>query len=207
MTHRIVSYDAACYEGGQTREEKTMATRRRARRSVLRAVPKRVGKVQAEAEKVLSRGYSATLKALPPGPRKAVRDLTEQLEATAETLSKRGKRTLSVVEKSGKSFATRFERAMGDLDKRRAALLKRVERAFASLDRQRARALKTADKQVRATVASIESGVASVERRAVQAIAPLVRRLEIATHEDLDTLSRRVALLERKLGRRAKLAA
>jgi hypothetical protein len=188
-------------------KEKTMATRRTAKRSVLREVPKRVGKVQAEAEKVLSRGYSATLKALPAGPRKAVKDLTGQLEATADTLTKRGKRTLSVVEKSGKTFATRVERAMSDLDKRRAALLKRVERAFAGLDRQRARALKAADRQVRATVRSIESGVVSFERRAVHAIAPLVRRLEIATHEDLDTLSRRVALLERKLGRRAKLAA
>jgi hypothetical protein len=190
-----------------TKGDAIMATRTTMGRTVLREIPKRVGKVQAEAEKALGRGYRATLKALPAGPRKVVREFAEQIEETADDLTRRGKRTLRTVEQRGKTLTGRVEKAVEGLQKRGKKLVGRFERAFADLGRRRDRALKTATKQVKSAVASLETSVAGLERRTVGAINPIVQRLEIATHADLEKLSRRVAQLERKNGRRTKLAA
>ena len=176
-----------------------MATKR-GTGSVLRELPKRVGKAQAEAEKMLARGYKATLKALPSGPRKAVREITEQLEETAEDLTRRGKRTLRAVEKSGKTLGGRFERTVSLLRKRGKGLVTRMEKTLADLERRRGRAVKAAEKRVSATVEALQQG-------AVEVIEPLAHRLEIATQGDVDRLSKRLAHVERKLGRRTRMAA
>ena len=165
-----------------------MATRTM-RRSVLKAVPKRVEQVQTEAEKVIARGYKAALGRLPVGSRKAVKEFTGQVEEATEELSRRGKRMLTMAEKRGKTLWGRFDKAL------------------TVLERRGNRAVKAAGKSVAAVQVSLEKSVSRLERRAIAALRPMVRRLDIATHSDIEKLSKRVAQLERRLARRTKLAA
>jgi len=145
-------------------------------------LPKRLERVQAEAERAISRGYNATLGLLPAAPRKAVKEFAHQLEATAETLSKRGQQAFKSVERRGKALVNRVERAV-------RAVERRGERALASVETQGAKLAST------------------VEQRAARIVRPLARRLEIATLTDVERLSRRVAQLERRRSGGVKRAA
>lgn len=144
---------------------------RKARRNGL---PKQVKRVQAEAEKAISRGYKATLELLPAGPRKVVKELATQLETTTEDLTARGQKVLKLA------------------DKRRKALVGRVENAARVFERRSERAL-----------ARIESRgsklVARVERTAADVLRPLARRLDLAARSEVEELSKRLAHVERKL--------
>jgi len=151
-------------------------------RTVLNGLPKRAERAQAEAQKALTRGYKATLGLLPPGPRKTVTELAEQIEDAATDLGTRGRKALTLV------------------DKRRKALTARVEKAVTALDRRRARVLKAAEKQ-RQTLLS------AVAKNTVGLVKPLVRRLDIASASELDRLGKRLTVLERKLGARGRRAA
>lgn len=135
---------------------------------------KRLGTVQARAERAISRGYETTLGLLPPGPRQAVKDLTKQLEATADELSKRRAQTLKAVAKQRKVFG------------------QRVANAVRSVERRRSRALATAEKRGAELLSTVERQVAAVLR-------PIAHRLELATVRDLEQLTHRLAQLERKL--------
>lgn len=146
------------------------------------AVPKRFERVQAEAERAISRGYKATLELLPAGPRKAVKEFTSQIETTAEELSKRGQRALKVAAK------------------RRKALLGSVEKAVRALGRRGERARATAE--TRGTTLA-----ATVEQAAADFVRPLARRLDIAALSEVERLSKRMAQLERKLGNGPRRAA
>lgn len=172
-----------------------------------RAVLKRVRKGQVEAEKVLARGYKATLKALPPGPRKAVQGVADQLEVAADELTRRGKQTLHAVEKRGKTLAGGAEKAVAGLERRRRSLFAQAERLVADLDRRRGRALQAAEKRIAAALHRVERGAARLEQRVAAAIRPLAKRLDLAAQSEIDRLTKRVAQLERKLARRVKLAA
>jgi len=139
------------------------------------SLPRRLERVQTQAERAINRGYSATLDLLPPAPRKAVKELAHQLETTAEALSKRGQRAFRLVERRGRALVSRVEQAVRAVERRR-------ERAVARVEAQRARFAST------------------VEHGAARIVRPLVHRLEIATLPDVERLSRRVAQLERKRG-------
>jgi len=143
---------------------------------------KRLGTVQTQAERVISRGYATTLGMLPPGPRQAVKDLAKQLEATADELSKRRNQTVKAVAKRSK------------------VLSERVASAVRSVERNGSRALATAEKRGAALLSTVERQVAEVLR-------PIARRLELATVRDLEQLTRRLALLERKLSGSRRRAA
>jgi len=143
---------------------------------------KRLGTVQAQAERVISRGYETTLGMLPPGPRQAVKDLAKQLEATADELSKRRAQTVKAVVKRSK------------------ALNERVASAARSMERRRNRVLTTAEKRGTALLST-------VERRVAEVLRPIARRLELATVRDLEQLTRRLAQLERKLNGSRRRAA
>jgi len=145
-------------------------------------VTTRLNRIQSEAERAISRGYRATLELLPAGPRKAVKEFTSQLEATAENLSKRGQRALNAVERQRKTLRRRVDQAV-------RAVERRGERALATVEAQRTKL------------------VATVERRAVQAVKPLARRLDLATGSDVERLGKRLAHLERRLANGTRRAA
>jgi hypothetical protein len=142
---------------------------KKARRTGL---PKQVKR--AQAEKAISRGYKATLELLPAGPRKVVKELANQLETTAEELTARGQKVLKLA------------------DKRRKALVERVERAARTFERRGERALNTIESRGNKLVAR-------VERTAADVVRPLARRLDIAALSEVEQLSKRLTLLERKL--------
>ena len=137
-------------------------------------LPKQVKRVQAEAEKAISRGYKATLELLPAGPRKVVKDLANQLETTAEELTTRGQKVLKLA------------------DKRRKALVERVEHAAKTFERRSERALNTIERRG-------SNLVSRVERTAADVLRPLARRLDIAALSQVEELGKRLAQLERKL--------
>jgi hypothetical protein len=143
-------------------------------------VPKRLQRVQAEAERVIGRGYKATLELLPAGSRKAVKELASQVETTAGALTKRSQAALKAMEKQ------------------RKALLGRVGKAVRTFERNRERAFARVEVQSNKLAAA-------VEHRAAQVVKPLVRRFDIAAASELEKLSKRLAQVERKLagGRRA----
>lgn len=140
---------------------------------------KRLQRVQSETEKVISRSYKAALELLPPAPRKVVKDVASQLEATAEEFNERG------------------EKALKTADKQRKALLSRVEKAAKAFERRSGRALAMVETRSAQLVESFQQAAAD-------AVRPIVRRLDIATLSDVENLGRRLAQVERKLtnGRR-----
>lgn len=134
----------------------------------------RLGRVQAQAERTIGRGYRATLELLPPRSRKAVKGLADQIGSTAEELTARGRQAVKVIEK------------------RRQALRGRVAQEVKGFARRGERA--RAAVETRGTEL-----VATVERRFAQVLKPLARRLDIATASEVERLSKRLAQLERKL--------
>jgi polyhydroxyalkanoate synthesis regulator phasin len=159
-----------------------MATKRTTKRGpVLTALPKRIQRVQAEAEKALQQGYKATLGMLPPGPRKAVRELGNQLDDAATTLRARGRKVLHTVERRGEAVADRVERVVAEAEKRRARALRRLER-------ERAKWLE------------------AVEMGARRVLRTMADRLDVASAHDVAQLSKRVSMLERKLTARTRAA-
>lgn len=159
-----------------------MATKRTGKRAtVLAALPKRIERAQAEAEKAISRGYKATLQLLPPGPRKAVKDLGAQLDDATTELRARGRKALRSVERRGEAVADRVEAVVAQAERR-------SEKAFKRAERESAKWLE-----------AFETGA----RRAVRAV---VEQLDIASAHDVSQLSRRIATLERKLTTRKRAA-
>jgi polyhydroxyalkanoate synthesis regulator phasin len=75
----------------------------------------------------------------------------------------------------------------------------RVEKRATDLQKRGEWTLKNARKQG-------ENLVSRVETRAVEAMKPIVRRLDIASRNDIERLSRRVAQLERRFSRKPKHA-
>ena len=159
-----------------------MANKRTTKRgTVLAALPKRVQRVQAEAEKALNQGYKATLNLLPAGPRKAVRELGSQLDDAATKLRANGRKVLHTVERRGEAVADRVEKAVAGAEKR-------GERAVRRFERESAKWLE-----------AFESGA----RRALRAV---VDQLDLASARDVAQLSRRVGALERKRPTRKRAA-
>jgi hypothetical protein len=147
-------------------------------RAALKALPKRLERVQAEAEKAVTRGVKATLELLPPGTRKTVRELGEQLEDAASELRTRGRKVVRVMEKRG------------------GALAGRVEHRVAQLEKRGAKVLKTAEREGSRFLDALEVGATRVVRR-------LTSTLDIASASDVERLGKRLAVLERKLTGRA----
>jgi len=158
-----------------------MAKRTVKRATVRATLPKRIERAQAEAEKAISRGYKATLQLLPPGPRKAVRELGSQLDEAASDLRARGRKVLRTVEKRGERVADRVEAVVAQAERR-------GEKAFKRAERESAKWLE-----------AFETGA----RRALRAV---VDQLDIASAHDVSLLNRRVANLERKLTTRKRAA-
>ncbi|MFN8643496.1 MAG: hypothetical protein U0802_18235 [Candidatus Binatia bacterium] len=159
-----------------------MATKRTTKRgTVLTALPKRIERAQAEAEKALNRGVKKTLQMLPPGPRKAVRELGSQLDEAASDLRARSRKVLRTVERRGEAMADRVE-----------AVVHRAER-------RGERALKQAEREGTKWLEAIETGAKRVMRAVVE-------RLDVASAHDVSALARRVAVLERKLTGRKRAA-
>ncbi|HSQ00956.1 MAG TPA: hypothetical protein VL049_27360 [Candidatus Dormibacteraeota bacterium] len=159
-----------------------MATKRTTKRgTVLAALPKRMKRVQAGAEKALNQGYKATLQLLPPGPRKAVRELGSQIDDAASELRARSRKVLRGVERRGEAVADRVEAAVAGAERRGG-------RAVRNLERESAKWLE-----------AFETGA----RRMVRAV---VERLDVASARDVALLSKRVTNLERKLTSRKRAA-
>lgn len=146
------------------------------------ALPKRIQRVQAQAEKAISRSYKAALELLPAGPRKVVKDVASQLEATAEQLTERG------------------EKALKTAEKQRKALLSRVEKAAKAFERRSGRALTTVETRGAKLVETFQQAAADVVR-------PIVRRLDIATLSEVEQLGKRLSQVERRLANGTRRAA
>jgi hypothetical protein len=156
-----------------------MATRRTTKRgTVLAALPKRIERAQVEAEKALNRGVKATLKMLPPGPRKTVRELGD----AAGELRARGRKALRRVERRGER------------------VVDRVGAAINRAERRGERALRRAERESTRWLEAIETGARRVMRT-------MVERLDVASAHDVAALSKRVAMLERKFTVMRKRAA
>lgn len=158
-----------------------MAKRTVKRATVRATLPKRIERAQAEAEKAISRGYKATLQLLPPGPRKAVRELGSQIDEAASELRARGRKVLRGVEKRGERVADR------------------VDAVVARAERRGGKAFKLAERESAKWLEAFETGA----RRALRAV---VEQLDIASAHDVSLLNRRVANLERKLTTRKRAA-
>lgn len=159
-----------------------MASKRTTKRgTVLTALPTGMRRARAEAEKALHEGYKATLGILPPGPRKAVRELGSQLDEAATALRSRGRKVLRGVER------------------RREAVVDRVEAVVARAEKRGGRAVRTLERESAKWIEAFGTGA----RRAVRAVA---ERLDVASAHDVSLLSKRVALLERKLTARKRAA-
>jgi hypothetical protein len=141
-------------------------------------LPKRLQRVQVEAERAISRGYKAALETLPSGPRKVVKDFADQLEATAEELSERGEKILKQAEKRRKAFVARVDKAARAFERRGERVLTRGSKL-----------------------------VASFERAVADAVRPVARRLDIAALSELELLSKRLAQIERRLANGTRRAA
>jgi hypothetical protein len=81
--------------------------------------------------------------------------------------------------------------------KRVKSTVANVEKTAADLQKRSERALKNARKQGEKLVNRIESA-------AVEAVKPIVSRLDIASRNDVERLSRRVAQIERRFSRKPK---
>ncbi len=158
-----------------------MATKRMKRNPVLAALPKRIEKVQADAEKVINRGVKATLQLLPPGPRKAVRELGSQLDGAAGELRARGRKVLRGVERRGEKVAGQ------------------VEAAVAGAERRGGRAVRNLEREAAKILSAFEAGARTV-------LSAVSERLDIASAHDVARLSKRVANLERKIPARKRAA-
>jgi hypothetical protein len=158
-----------------------MATKRTKRNPVLAALPKRIEKVQADAEKVINRGVKATLQLLPPGPRKAVREFGSQLDGAAGQLRARGRKVLRGVERRG-------ERVAGQ-----------VEAAVAGAERRGGRAVRNLEREAAKVLSAFEASARTV-------LSAVSERLDIASAHDVALLSKRVANLERKIPARKRAA-
>lgn len=159
-----------------------MATKRMTKRGpVLAALPKRIQRVQAEAEKALNQGYKATLNMLPPGARKAVREVGTQIDEAATDLRTRGRKALRAAERRGE------------------AVVDRVESAVATAERRGGRALRDVERESAKWLDAFETGA----RRMMRA---MVQRFDVASAHDVSLLTKRVSMLERKLTSRKRAA-
>lgn len=159
-----------------------MASKRTTKRgTVLKALPKRVQRVQAEAEKALNQGVKATMDLLPPGPRKAVREFGSQLDDAATKLRANGRKVLRGVEKRSEAVADQVEAAIASAERRSSRAVRILEREGAKL-------------------------LQAFETSARRVVRTVVDQLDVASAHDVTLLSRRVANLERKLTSRKRAA-
>ena len=145
-----------------------------------------VGQARHQAERTLEKGWKATLEALPPPARKVVKEATGRIEKAATDLDKRRAHALKVVERQGKDL-------FGRLSKERRTLR-------SQLVKQR--------KELTALVSDrTKELTARLEKRTAQLVRPIVRALDLASRSDIERLSKRVSVLERRTGRKARHAA
>jgi hypothetical protein len=144
-------------------------------RTAVRGLPKRLERVQAQAEKAVTRGVAATLELLPPETRRTVRAIGGQLEDAAADLRARGRQVVRVVEKRG------------------TALAGQVERTVAQMEKRGSRALKTAERERSRWIRAVGAGAAQV-------LKTVASTLDIASASDVKDLGRRLSSLERKIG-------
>ena len=83
--------------------------------------------------------------------------------------------------------------------KRVKSTVANVEKTAATLQKRGERALKNARKQG-------ENLVSRIETAAVDAVKPIVSRLDIASRSDVESLSRRLTQIERRFSRKPKQA-
>jgi hypothetical protein len=116
----------------------------------------------------------ATLDLLPSDTRKAVRELSAQLEDAASDLRTRGRKVVTAVEKRG------------------TALVGDVERAVAQLEKRRAKALKSANKEGTRLIGLLQA-------RAEGVLRTVAETFDVASATDVANLGKRLSQLERKL--------
>jgi hypothetical protein len=140
------------------------------------------GRARTRAEKVLEQGWKATLEALPTPARKAVKETTARIEKVATDLEKRRAEAFKLATRQRKDLLGRFE-------KERKTLVGRLAKQRKELTSQ-----------------GIDLA-GRIEKGAVAVVKPLVRRLDVASRSDIERLNKRVAMLERRLGRKVRHAA
>ena len=89
--------------------------------SLLGGLPKRAEKARARAEKMLRSAWKQALDALPPRPRKAVKDVTARLEKATTQLQRRRDRAF-------KEVNARRDRLVSDVEHRAAKVVKPLVR-------------------------------------------------------------------------------
>jgi predicted RNA-binding protein Jag len=161
--------------------------------TVLDDLTKRVGRARSRAEKVLEKGWKATLEVLPPPARKAVKETTARIEKVATDLDKRRAEAVKLVERRRKEITGRIE-------KERKALTGRIAKERKALTGRIA-------KQSRELTKTGRELASQIEKSAVGIVKPIVERLDVASRSDVERLSKRISTLEQRLGRKPKHAA
>jgi len=84
---------------------------------------------------------------------------------------------------------------------------KAIRKATARLDKATRDIQRRSEKAIKDINARGKKLVAEVEKRAANAAKPIIERLDVATRADVERLSRRVAMVERKLQREGRRVA
>jgi DNA anti-recombination protein RmuC len=121
-----------------------------------------------------------------------VEDVLEQAQATLDRGMKAVAKAFPEADKAAKQLSKRVDRVSRDLEKNRKQAVKRVEKVVNDLDKRRKRVVKAVVKQRDEILDTVEARTAGVVR-------PLVQRLDIASHRELEKLQRRLAQVERKV--------
>lgn len=102
-----------------------------------------------------------------------------------------------------KDATAQLEKVTVAVQKRQARALKdvtaQIEQVAAAVQKRQKRVLKE-------VTARRDRFVATVEKQAVAVVKPIVARLDVASRTDVDRLSKRVALLERRVTPKSKQA-
>jgi len=123
----------------------------------------------------------------------AVEDVLEQAQAV---LSRSWKATLKALPAAPgevvQNLSKRVDQIAKDVRKGRKGLVKRIEKTIQQLDRRRQRVLATVEKRSSAIVDA-------AEERTAEALKPLAKRLDLASHTHVEELQKRLARVESKL--------
>jgi hypothetical protein len=114
--------------------------------------------------------------------------LRSQASKTLSRLRKRGEKVV------GQGWDAALEALPGNARRAMREAAGALRRLTTDLDRRRARALKAVEKRSEELVERVEKG-------ALQAVQPVIHRLDVASKKDVERLSRRVAMLERRVHR------
>lgn len=136
-------------------------------------------------------------------------DLPKQLKQARTRTEKRLKLARTRTEKQLRQARTQTEKLATKTWKQALDLLpngprKRVKSTVANVEKTAANLQKRGERALQNARKQGENLVSRIETAAVEAVKPIVSRLDIASRNDVERLTRRVAQIERRFSRKSK---